>query len=281
MTAPEGAREPCRIARPPSPSTGLSSGRMTSSLKTSAPSRFERTVRPDTVITSCSESRDISARNPPASKKSSIRYSPDGRMFASTGTERANASKRSKDSGTPARPAMAIRWITAFVEPPNAKTTETALSNEAEDNNREGEASDPTRDTIARPDAAAMRAWPESAAGIEEAPGNDRPNASTAAVIVDAVPIVMQWPGDRAMDASISSSSDSDKEPARRSAQNRQTSEPDPSTWPRQYARSIGPAGTNTNGRSVLNAPITSPGVVLSQPPISTAPSITDLDRKS
>ena len=45
-----------------------------------------------------------------------------------------------------------------------------------------------------------MRAWLESTAGIDDAPGKVSPSASTAAVIVDAVPIVMQWPG-RAGDA--------------------------------------------------------------------------------
>ena len=39
-----------------------------------------------------------------------------------------------------------------------------------------------------------MRIWPESAAGIELAPGSVSPSASAIAVIVEAVPIVMQWP---------------------------------------------------------------------------------------
>ena len=42
---------------------------------------------------------------------------------------------------------------------------------------------------------------------------------------------------------------------------------------PPQLPRSIGPAGRNTQGRSMLVAPSSSPGVVLSQPPINTAPS--------
>ena len=41
-----------------------------------------------------------------------------------------------------------------------------------------------------------------------------------------------------------------------------------------QLPRSIGPAGRKIAGRFMLIAPISSAGVVLSQPPISTTPSI-------
>ena len=61
-----------------------------------------------------------------------------------------------------------------------------------------------TMSTMRRPVSLAMRAWRESAAGIEAAPGSVKPSASAADVIVDAVPIVMQWPGERAMPSSIS-----------------------------------------------------------------------------
>ena len=36
--------------------------------------------------------------------------------------------------------------------------------------------------------------WPASAAGIEEPPGSTMPTASAMAVMVEAVPIVMQVP---------------------------------------------------------------------------------------
>ena len=85
--------------------------------------------------------------------------------------------------------------------------------------------------------------------------------------------MVMQWPFERAMPFSISSHACSESLPARFSAQYFQASEPEPSCWPRQSPRSIGPAGMNTAGRFMLIAPIKSAGVVLSQPPISTAPS--------
>ena len=97
--------------------------------------------------------------------------------------------------------------------------------------------------------------------------------ASAAEVIVDAVPMVMQWPGERAMPSSISAHCWSLTLPARFSAQYFHTSEPLPSGSSRQLPRSIGPAGMKIAGRFMLIAPISKAGVVLSQPPMSTAPS--------
>jgi len=62
--------------------------------------------------------------------------------------------------------------------------------------------------------------------------------------------------------------------PSRRSSQYFHVSEPDPSTLPFQLPRSIGPAGRKRNGTPALIAPMVSAGVVLSQPPMRTAPSI-------
>ena len=61
--------------------------------------------------------------------------------------------------------------------------------------------------------------------------------------------------------------------PARSSSQYFQLSLPLPSVLPCQLPRSMGPAGRKMAGTSMLVAPSSSPGVVLSQPPISTAPS--------
>ena len=99
------------------------------------------------------------------------------------------------------------------------------------------------------------------------------PSASTAAVMVEAVPMVMQWPGERAMPSSTPCQSSSVILPARSSAQYFQVSDPEPSVLPFQLPRSMGPAGTNSVGRSIDTAPISKAGVVLSQPPISTQPS--------
>ena len=61
--------------------------------------------------------------------------------------------------------------------------------------------------------------------------------------------------------------------PARNSSQYFQLSEPEPSCLPWKLPRSIGPAGTKIAGMFMLVAPSSRPGVVLSQPPSSTAPS--------
>ncbi|CAM5685722.1 hypothetical protein SVIOM342S_10122 [Streptomyces violaceorubidus] len=61
--------------------------------------------------------------------------------------------------------------------------------------------------------------------------------------------------------------------PALLSSQYFHMSVPEPRVSPRQCPGSIGPAGTNTAGRSTVAAPMSRAGVDLSQPPISTAPS--------
>ena len=54
-------------------------------------------------------------------------------------------------SGTPRRPAMASRWITAFVDPPIAALTRIAFSNAALVMMAEGRRSSRTRPTITWP----------------------------------------------------------------------------------------------------------------------------------
>ena len=80
--------------------------------------------------------------------------------------------------------------------------------------------------TMRLPVMTAMTASRKSAAGIEAAPGKVMPSASAALVMVEAVPMVMQWPGVRAMPCSISSQSWAVMAPARSSAQYFQTSLP-------------------------------------------------------
>ena len=89
-----------------------------------------------------------------------------------------------------------------------------------------------------------MRMWFESGAGIDDAPGSVMPMASAIAVMVLAVPMVMQVPWLRAMPPSISIHSFWLIKPARRSSQYFQASDPEPSTLPCQLPRSMGPAGT-------------------------------------
>jgi hypothetical protein len=161
----------------------------------------------------------------------------------------------------------------AFVDPPRDIVTVTAFSKAWVVMMSRGLTSSHTSSTIRRPLSEARRGWFASAAGMDEPPGSMRPSASAAAAMVDAVPMVMQVPNERAMPSSISFQAQSSRLPARFSAQYFQTSLPLPSTSPRQLPRSIGPADTKMAGRFALVAPMISPGTVLSQPPRRTTPS--------
>ena len=201
-------------------------------------------------------------------------------MLATSGVLRASASNRSRVNGTPARRAIAIRCTTELVDPPSASAVVIALSTLPAVMKSRGFRSDHTMSTMRRPVSVAILPCRESAAGIDAAPGSVKPSASAADVIVDAVPIVMQCPGERAMPSWSSSHCRSLMLPARFSAQYFHTSEPLPNSWSRQWPESIGPAGMKIAGRFMLMAPISNAGVVLSQPPISTAPS-TGYERSS
>ncbi len=91
-----------------------------------------------------------------------------------------------------------------------------------------GEATVYHEDVIRTPETALA-----AEAGIDAMPGRVMPRASAAEVIVDAVPIVMQWPGDLAMPDSRSASSQSPTRPARASSQAFHMSVPLPTVWPR------------------------------------------------
>ena len=90
---------------------------------------------------------------------------------------------------------------------------------------------------------------------MEAEPGSERPSVSARLVMVEAVPMVMQWPAERAMPSSISPQACSSMLPARSSAQYFQESLPLPSVLPRQLPRSMGPAGMNTAGRFIDRRP--------------------------
>ena len=105
-------------------------------------------------------------------------------------------------------------------------------------------------------------------------PGSVMPSASASRPIVEAVPIVLQCPRLRIIEDSESRNACSDRVPARTSSDSRHTSVPQPSGTPRNVPVSIGPPGTTTAGRSTDAAAISSDGIVLSQPPSSTTPSI-------
>src|SRR6266511_5468683 len=81
----------------------------------------------------------------------------------------------------------------------------------------------------------------ESTAGMAAFIGNPIPIASTTLAIVEAVPIVMQWPAERLMQLSASWKSHKGIAPLRTSSLNFQTLVPDPICSPRNLPLSIGP----------------------------------------
>src|SRR5215472_8137899 len=96
--------------------------------------------------------------------------------------------------------------------------------------------------------------------------GRPIPKASTTHAMVEAVPMVMQWPAERLIQDSASWNSHMGIAPQRTSSLNFQTSVPDPISCPRNFPLSMGPPETMREGKSQLDAPINNAGVVLSQP---------------
>ena len=186
---------------------------------------------------------------------------------------RPSRSQSSSDSFTPIRPAIASRCTTALVEPPIAPLTMIAFSQASLVTIFDIRRSSRTISTMRRPVSRASTLRRESTAGIAALVGSAMPSASTIDAIVDAVPIVMQWPAERDMHDSTSAMSDSCISPVFSIAVNFQTCVPEPMSSPRNLPFSIGPPEMPIVGRSQEAAPISSAGVVLSQPIISTTPS--------
>lgn len=86
--------------------------------------------------------------------------------------------------------------------------------------------------------------------------------------------MVLQWPRLRIIADSERVNCSCDSVPARTSSDSRHTSVPQPSGVPRNVPVSIGPPGTTTAGRSTDAAAMISDGMVLSQPPSRTTPSM-------
>ena len=133
MTAPRGARLPRSTAMPALALNGASSGLMTSVLKFSRVGdvlAHGLAVGGDRVQV---QQLARSPSSPPAGRRRS-RSPPSGACPRAAGSPGraarwpAGRSRRSPSS-TPMRPAMAIRWITALVEPPIAASVLIAFSN--------------------------------------------------------------------------------------------------------------------------------------------------------
>ena len=161
-----------------------------------------------------------------------------------------------------------------MVEPPIAALARIALAKAVRVSTFDMRRSSRTISTIRRPDRCARRKRRESTAGIAAFSGSDMPSASTMLAMVEAVPMVMQLPLERCMQASASVNSSCDRVPARTISDISITPVPEPTGLPRQLPDSDGPPDTPIVGRSTLAAPINSDGVVLSQPISSTTPSM-------
>jgi len=105
-------------------------------------------------------------------------------------------------------------------------------------------------------------------------PVSDRPSASATAFIVDAVPIELQCPADGALLVARRRNSASSISPAANARRLRQITVPEPTSSPSCQPSSIGPPDRTMAGMSTVVAAITWLGVVLSQPVVSTTPSI-------
>ncbi len=88
--------------------------------------------------------------------------------------------------------------------------------------------------------------------------------------MVEAVPMVLQVPAERDMPASAAMNSWIEILPALTCSESCQTTVPEPMSLPSCLPLSIGPPETTMVGMSQLAAPISSAGVVLSQPTSST-----------
>ena len=82
----------------------------------------------------------------------------------------------------------------ALVEQPTAMAMVMAFRKALRVRTLGGVRSSHTMSTMRRPVSEAMRIWLASAAGIDEAPGRVMPSVSAIAIMVAAVPMVMQVP---------------------------------------------------------------------------------------
>ena len=116
--------------------------------------------------------------------------------------------------------------------PPIAPLTRIAFSNASRVRMREMRKSSRTISTIRRPAVCASAKRRESTAGIAALCGSAKPRASTMEAIVDAVPMLMQCPADRAMQLSAAMKSGNVIVSALTSSRKRHRSVPEPMSLP-------------------------------------------------
>ncbi len=133
----------------------------------------------------------------------------------------------------PSRPATASRCTAKLVEPPIAELTTTAFSSARLVTTSDSRTFSRTSSTARMPDRWARARRRESTAGSAAMPGRVSPSDSAQQAMVEAVPMVLQWPAERDMHASVARNSSADMAPVRRASANRHTSVPEPSWRPR------------------------------------------------
>ena len=211
---------------------------------------------------------------PPALWKSSIYPVPTGLQFTSTGVAADASWMSSSVRSTPARRAMAMRWITALVDPPRAASTTDALWNDARLRNLPGAAPLRASSTMRRPVVTACRSRsPDPESGVAP-PGIISPSVAARQAMVEAVPMTMHVPPVGHRDCSISLISSRSISPARCRSQYRRQSVQAPRRSPCQLPVRMAPVTSEMAGRPAETAAINWAGTVLSQPPTSTTPSI-------
>ena len=150
------------------------------------------------------------------------------------GTSRPQRSQSSRVRSTPTRPAMARRCNTALVEPPIAPLVRIAFSKARLVITSEGFRSSFTISTIRRPESWAITRRRESTAGIAALPESAMPRASAMLAMVEAVPIVLQVPDERLIEASASRNSACVISPAFTASENFHRWVPEPTRSPRK-----------------------------------------------
>ena len=156
----------------------------------------------------------ISGWIPPILISSDIKYLPLGFKSATIGVFLPRRVKSSSSMSTPIENAIAIRWRTAFVDPPSAMTTLIAFSKAARVMMSEGLMSFFTRCIIAAPASKQSCCFSGEIASCAEEFGKLMPIASIAEAIVLAVYMPPQDPGPGIAVSSIFLSSISDTLPA-------------------------------------------------------------------
>ena len=217
MTAPSGARLPRSTAMPAFVLNGSASGRITPLGPPRLPVVARRVLdvvphrlAVDRQRVAVEHRRRVRAAPPAGRRRSRSPPSGTGPTAAGrpgrAGRGRSGPSPRARASRRQ-RPASASRWITALVEPPIAALARIAFSNAARVRIFDITRSSSTISTMRRPAMRASTLRRPSTAGIAALPGSPMPSASTMQAIVEAVPIVMQWPCERCMQLSASKKS--------------------------------------------------------------------------